>query len=194
MCYDKDIKVVKYVSIGERMRILRKELKLNQSEFADKIGLKQAAIGLYENNQRGVADRTILLICEKYGVREEWLRDGTGDMFIKRSRDEEISDFVNKILSQESDSFKRRFMTMLSQLNESDWSVLERMAFQLFQNNHGSSETSESHASSGDDSILRLIAREGGEEEKRLTPEQVQSAVDEIDRLKEAADKENDNL
>lgn len=182
------------MTIGKRIRLIRKHYGLNQTNFGKRIGLKQTAIGQYENDQHGVADRTILLICEKYGVREEWLRDGTGDMFIKRSRDEEISDFVNKILSQESDSFKRRFMTMLSQLNESDWSVLERMAFQLFQNNHGSSDTSESHASSGDDSILRLIAREGGEEEKRLTPEQVQSAVNEIDRLKEAADKENDNL
>lgn len=96
MCYDKDVKVVKIVSIGERMRILRKELKLNQSEFADKIGLKQAAIGLYENNQRGVADRTILLICEKYGVREEWLRTGEGEMFIESD---------STIVSQLSDEY-----------------------------------------------------------------------------------------
>ena len=53
------------MSIGERVRLLRKELGLNQAQFAEKIGLKQAAIGLYENNQRGVADRIILLICEK---------------------------------------------------------------------------------------------------------------------------------
>ena len=68
------------MSIGERVRLLRKELGLNQAQFAEKIGLKQAAIGLYENNQRGVADRIILLICEKYSVREEWLRDGIEPM------------------------------------------------------------------------------------------------------------------
>lgn len=71
------------MSIGERVRLLRKELGLNQAQFAEKIGLKQAAIGLYENNQRGVADRIILLICEKYSVREEWLRNGTGEMFLE---------------------------------------------------------------------------------------------------------------
>ena len=65
------------------MRLLRKELGLNQAQFAEKIGLKQAAIGLYENNQRGVADRIILLICEKYSVREEWLRDGIEPMFVE---------------------------------------------------------------------------------------------------------------
>ena len=71
------------MSIGERVRLLRKELGLNQAQFAEKIGLKQAAIGLYENNQRGVADRIILLICEKYSVREEWLRDGIEPMFLE---------------------------------------------------------------------------------------------------------------
>ena len=71
------------MSIGERGRLLRKELGLNQAQFAEKIGLKQAAIGLYENNQRGVADRIILLICEKYSVREEWLRDGIEPMFVE---------------------------------------------------------------------------------------------------------------
>ena len=71
------------MTIGERVRLLRKELGLNQAQFAEKIGLKQAAIGLYENNQRGVADRIILLICEKYSVREEWLRDGIEPMFVE---------------------------------------------------------------------------------------------------------------
>ena len=71
------------MSIGERVRLLRKELGLNQAQFAEKIGLKQAAIGLYENNQRGVADRIILLIREKYSVQEEWLRNGTGEMFLE---------------------------------------------------------------------------------------------------------------
>ena len=71
------------MSIGERVRLLRKELGLNQAQFAEKIGLKQAAIGLYENNQRGVANRIILLICEKYSVREEWLRDGIEPMFVE---------------------------------------------------------------------------------------------------------------
>ncbi len=71
------------MTIGQRIREVRKHYGLNQTDFGEKIGLKQTAIGLYENDQRGVADRTILLICEKYGVREEWLRNGAGEMFIE---------------------------------------------------------------------------------------------------------------
>ena len=71
------------MTIAQRIREIRKHYGLNQTDFGERIGLKQTAIGLYENDQRGVADRTILLICEKYSVREEWLRDGTEPMFIE---------------------------------------------------------------------------------------------------------------
>lgn len=71
------------MTIGQRIREIRKHYGLNQTDFGERIGLKQTAIGLYENDQRGVADRTILLICEKYSVREEWLRDGVEPMFVE---------------------------------------------------------------------------------------------------------------
>ena len=71
------------MTLGQIIREIRKNYGLNQTDFGERIGLKQTAIGLYENDQRGVADRTILLICEKYSVREEWLRDGTEPMFIE---------------------------------------------------------------------------------------------------------------
>lgn len=48
-------------------------------------------------------------------------------MFIELTRDEEISQFVGKVLSNESDTFKKRFISMLSALDESDWEVLEKM-------------------------------------------------------------------
>lgn len=84
------------MTIGERIRLIRKHFGLNQTEFGERIGLKQTAIGLYENDQRGVADRTIILICEKYGVLEEWLRNGTGEMFIESD---------STIVSQLSDEY-----------------------------------------------------------------------------------------
>ncbi len=71
------------MTIGQRIREIRKHYGLNQTDFGERIGLKQTAIGLYENDQRGVADRTILIICEKYSVREEWLRDGIEPMFVE---------------------------------------------------------------------------------------------------------------
>jgi len=71
------------MTVGERVREIRKELNLNQTDFGNKIGLKQTAIGMYENNQRSVSDRSITDICREFLVNEEWLRNGTGNMFVE---------------------------------------------------------------------------------------------------------------
>lgn len=76
------------MTIGARIRLIRKHKGLSQTEFGKRIGLKQTAIGQYENNQHNVADRTILLICSEFNVCEEWLRNGTGPMF--KETDESI--------------------------------------------------------------------------------------------------------
>ena len=49
-------------------------------------------------------------------------------MFNEVPRDEQIADFVGEVLKGEEESFKRRFMTMLSELDESDWESLEKIA------------------------------------------------------------------
>ncbi|OUO65684.1 hypothetical protein B5F55_16795 [Anaerotruncus colihominis] len=71
------------LTIGERIRLIRKETGLNQTDFGEKVGLRQSSLGQIESGVRNATDRTIILICEKYGVREEWLRNGTGEMFLE---------------------------------------------------------------------------------------------------------------
>ncbi|WP_308780017.1 helix-turn-helix domain-containing protein [uncultured Clostridium sp.] len=71
------------MTINSRIKKIRKELKLTQAAFGERIGLKQAAIGLYENGLRNVLDRVIFDICREFNVNEEWLRNGTGEMFVE---------------------------------------------------------------------------------------------------------------
>lgn len=70
------------MTINERIRHLRKdELDLTQSEFANKLGLKQAGVSAIERDSVAVTDRTIKAICMVFNVREEWLRTGEGEMY-----------------------------------------------------------------------------------------------------------------
>lgn len=69
------------MEIYERMKLLRRELGMNQADFAAPLGLKQSTIGNYESGSRGVSDATILAICREYGVSEQWLRTGEGEIF-----------------------------------------------------------------------------------------------------------------
>lgn len=67
--------------IGDRIRALRKSLKLTQAKFGEIIGLKQNSIALIETG-RETSDQTIFAICREFRVNETWLRTGEGEMFI----------------------------------------------------------------------------------------------------------------
>lgn len=72
------------MEIFERIKYLRKSiLKLSQEDFAKKIGLSRSNIGNIEVGRINVTDRVIGDIIYQYNVNEEWLRNGTGEMFIE---------------------------------------------------------------------------------------------------------------
>ena len=115
----------------DRIKKIRKELDLTQQEFADRIGIKLGGVANYEIGRNEPADSVISLICREFNVNEQWLRDGTGEMFIEQTRDEQIASFVGSIQASADDSFKKRFISMLSALDESEWEVLEKMTLML---------------------------------------------------------------
>ena len=76
------------MTIGERIKELRKSLNLTLEEFGKKLGVGKTAISKLEKSERNLTDQMALSICREFNVREEWLRDGTGDMFEPAALDE----------------------------------------------------------------------------------------------------------
>lgn len=111
----------------DRIKKIRKELDLTQQEFADRIGIKRNSFANYETGRNTPIDAIIVSICREFNVNEHWLRDGTGEMFIKQTRDEQIAAFIGDMLKDEKESFKRRLISALANLDESDWDVLEKL-------------------------------------------------------------------
>ena len=119
----------------ERIRLLRKKyLNMTQEEFSSNINISRANLGSIEVGRIRITDRVISDICIKYNVSEEWLRTGEGEPFIKLTRDEELMEWAGKVLSADSKSFQKRFVSMLPRLNESEWQVLEKMTIELTEN------------------------------------------------------------
>ena len=114
------------MTIGERLKFLRKEeLNKTQQEFADRLNLSRSNLGDIETGRVEITERTIADICREFDVNEPWLRTGEGEIFKKRTRDQEISDFIGNVLSKENDTFKKRLISVLSSLDEDEWEVLE---------------------------------------------------------------------
>ena len=67
--------------MNERIKILRKMLDLTQQEFAERVGTKRNTIANYEIKRNEPSNSMIALICREFHVNEEWLRNGTGEIF-----------------------------------------------------------------------------------------------------------------
>ena len=114
-----------------RIKELRKNLGLTQQEFADRIGIKRGGVANYEIGRNEPSDSVISLICREFNVNEEWLRNGTGEMFLPADRNSDIARLTKQLLNEEPDSFKNRFISMLSNLTVDEWELLERKALEL---------------------------------------------------------------
>ena len=68
--------------MDKRLKQLRKALDLTQQEFADRLNIKRNTIANYETGRNEPVGSIFALICREFGVSEEWLRNGTGEMFI----------------------------------------------------------------------------------------------------------------
>lgn len=120
------------MEIHERIKYLRKDiLKLTQQEFSDSLKISRSNMGNIEIGRIAVTDRVICDICEKFNINEEWLRTGNGSMYIELSKEEYIAEFIGRILKDKEDSFKKRYIAMLSKLDEEGWEALEKVAIAM---------------------------------------------------------------
>lgn len=119
------------MTIGERVKILRKELGLTLEKFGAPLGVQRSALSMIENDKSGIGDRTILLICREYGVSEAWLRDGDGEMFVPVTRNEKIARFAGELMKDETPDFRRQLVEILADLNDEQWDALADFAERL---------------------------------------------------------------
>lgn len=117
--------------MNERLKQLRKFLGMTQQKFADKLGVKRNTVGQWECGINALTDQVITSICREWNVSEDWLRDGKGDMFLPVDRNTDLAKLTKQLLDEESDSFKNRFISMLSNLTVEEWEFLERKAREL---------------------------------------------------------------
>lgn len=83
--------------IAERMKRVRKILKLNQKDFAKMIGLNQTSLSMIEIGCNTLTDKNIKLICATFNVREEWMKEGAGEIFNDSPYVKELCDILGSL-------------------------------------------------------------------------------------------------
>lgn len=115
--------------MNSRIKDIRKQLGLNQTDFGNKIGVKQGSVAAYESGTRIPLDSVILSICREFNVNEEWLRTGNGDPFMKL----EVNDMVAKatVLLGKHDPLFESIIEIYSKLDDVDRKTLMKITEDL---------------------------------------------------------------
>lgn len=116
------------MTIGERIRDVRKSNGMTLEKFGERIGMKAGALSQLENGKTNPSEQTIRAIIREFNVSELWLRKGEGEMFSEQPIEEEIAAFAKSILDFGSESFQVRFIHALSKLTPEGWAILEGIA------------------------------------------------------------------
>lgn len=117
--------------LNKRISYLIEQLGIKKTTFAERLNVSQPYISQLCAGTSNPSDRTISDICREFNVNEEWLRTGQGEMFKPLSRSETIAGFAGELLKTEEDSFKRRLIELLAELDDTEWEMLERLAKKL---------------------------------------------------------------
>lgn len=79
-----NIKSDLYKTIQDRLCAIRNHFNLNQKKLAQFLDLSESAFAYWEKNNK-IPPKKARLICERFGVSEEWLVNGEGEMLDSES-------------------------------------------------------------------------------------------------------------
>lgn len=116
------------MTINERIRELRERLNISQTEFAENLGSGRGIIKNIEEGRTLPKPQLIDLIARVFNVNRTWLETGEGEMFVEMSRAEKIGRFVADVLEDEPDSFRRKLIDILIELDADGWQKLKEAA------------------------------------------------------------------
>lgn len=116
------------MEIYERIRELRKKhLKMSMEVFGKRLGVSRDTINNIELNRLARPDQKMSLyklICSEFGVSEEWLLNGTGDMW--DNKEAEYGTLIDRVMTGENEFAKNIFKTF-ALFDEKDWEALQAM-------------------------------------------------------------------
>lgn len=109
-----------------RIKEIRKNNRLTQVEFGEKIGVKGNTITNYENGLRTPSDAVIFSICREFGINEGWLRTGTGNML--QPFQDRFSFYLGQIKAGDDDFIKDLIETYM-ELDQISKDALRSVAY-----------------------------------------------------------------
>ena len=111
-----------------RIKEIRKDKKMSMEKFGELIGLKKNSISQLESGVNSPSDVTIKSICREFSVNEEWLRHGTGDMYIPTA--DKLENYLGMI-SKGDDDFIKDIIEVYMELDQTSKEALKQIGLKM---------------------------------------------------------------
>lgn len=116
---------------GERVKEVRKTLKLTLEEFGGKVGVTKQTVSRIENGVNNLTDQMLKSICREYNVNYDYLMYGEGEMF---------SDLPRTVLDElcrqyELDNFDRSLVELYIELPKDFRQILKNKIREMLKEN-----------------------------------------------------------
>lgn len=114
---------------GERVREIRKSLKLTLEKFGGKLGVGKGAISAIETGARNLTEQMAVSICREYNVNYDYLMSGEGEMF-----DTLPQTILEELCKQyDLDDFDKILLEMYLEMTGSQRDVLKQTIREMIQ-------------------------------------------------------------
>ena len=163
----------------QRLAMVLNESNLNQTDFSKRIRISQPFLSQLLSGKKTPSEQTIGYICIEFGINEEWLCYGEGQMKSNTSREAEIEALINSALKGSSD-FKKAVIKAICSRSERELEILEKMLWDIVYN-----LPKEDHKPNR---IIKIAGRDGSMEELALTDEDENEYLNRIDQYPDATD------
>jgi transcriptional regulator with XRE-family HTH domain len=111
----------KDMTMNQRLKTVRTTLGFTQAGFAEHLGITQTAYSMIENGFRPLSAKYVKLLVSTFGVSEEWLTAGNGQIFA-------------------SSPYKAEFSTLFDGMTEEHQRILLNLARELYRLDTGKRE------------------------------------------------------
>ena len=121
--------------MNDRIRNLRKYLGLTMEKFGEQLGVGKTAISNIENGNRNVTEQMCKSICREFNVNEDWLRNGTGEMYFIPK--DETAMIFSDLLESTDNTFYNLILDIVKtyqNLKPADQDIIKTICQQLIEN------------------------------------------------------------
>ena len=98
----------------ERLKYLRSELGLSQTDMAKLMGVSLRVYHRYEKGEQKPSYEKLIPLVKKFNVNINWLLTGEGEMFIKPKKEKEsIEEQILQVIANEPEERKQALLDFL---------------------------------------------------------------------------------